>query len=193
MESSQQVQAAKQDERIKQEAERLFRSFWTKILTRNPIGLLAEIEDGKKVFSFESYLRETGKAEYIEAYCSHIKATNYVSNMVSFTKHLWPMRIMGVLKLVLVLSPSFLPGVFLYLLIAAFLATFNISFWGWLPAVLFALTGPVMLAMLFISQARRNRVERKAGNGNVQYIVKNFDNDELTFLRTRNKLFVEGK
>jgi hypothetical protein len=154
---------------------------------------LTEIDNGKKIFSFESYLKETGKAKYIEAYCSHIKATDYVSNMVTFTQNRWWMRTRGSLELLLFLSQSLLPGIFLYLLIVAFLATFNISFWSWLPAILFALTGPAMAVIIFIPQARRNRRENRAGNGNVQYIVKNFDNDELTFLRTKNKLFVEGK
>ncbi|OQP50931.1 hypothetical protein A4H97_03655 [Niastella yeongjuensis] len=188
MENAQPIQPVKQDERIKREAEKLFQSFWNGIISRKPVGLLTEMESGQKIFSFESYLRETGKGEYVEAYCSHIKSADIASDMVTFTNMGWA-RFKGGLSLLGVLLLILLPGILLYLLIVAFLATFSISFWGWLPAVLFALTGPVMVAILFIPTAKQTRQESRASQKNLQYIIKNFDNDELTFLRTKSKLF----
>lgn len=89
---------------------------------------------------------------------------------------------------------SMLSGGCLYLLIVAFLATFDISFWGWLPAILFTISGPLVVAMaLFIQYLRLKRDIKNGTKMQPQYIIKNFDNDEITFLRTKNKLFVEGQ
>ena len=96
--------------------------------------------------------------------------------------------------LVKLLGGTMLLGVCLYLLIAAFLATFTISCWGWLPAVLFAVSLPLAMGGGLLFQ--HYKLKRYIKDGTFMqplYIIKNFDNDDITFLRTKGRLFVEGK
>lgn len=168
--------------------------FLRQLVQGKPQGFLSESENGIKIYSFESWLRDTGKQSFIQEYCSYIKDTNYMSTAFAKINGVrWPgsknMKLLATF-----LFWAMFTGACLYLLIVAFLATFDIKFWGWLPAVLFIISGPLVVATALLLQRLRLKREIKSGSiKQPQYIIKNFDNDELTFLRNKNKLFVEGK
>ena len=168
--------------------------FLRQLVQAKPHGFVSESENGIRIYSFESWLRDTGKQSFIQEYCSYIKDTNYMATAIARSNG---KRLIGSHNLRLLVTFLFwamFTGACLYLLIVAFLATFDIAFWGWLPAILFIISGPLVVATaLFIQYLRLKRDIKSGTKMKTQYILKNFDNDELTFLRNKNKLFVEGK
>lgn len=184
-----------QSNQLKSKAiEDLWDEFLRQLVQARPQGFLSESENGIKIYSFESWLRDTGNQSFIQEYCSYIKESNYMSTAATRINGVrWP-GAKNIKLLATFLFWAMFTGACLYLLIVAFLATFNIAFWGWLPAILFIISGPLVVAMALLLQRIRIRGELK--NGSIrqpQFIIKNFDNDELTFLRNKNKLFKEGK
>lgn len=168
--------------------------FLRQLLKAKPNGLVSESENGVKIYSFESWLRDTGKQANIQEYCNYIKDSNYMATAAESANGVKIPASQNVRVLATILTGAMLVGVCLYLLIAAFLATFSISCWNWLAAILFAASGPLLIGATLLLQYLR--LKRDLKNGTLmqpQYIVKNFDNDEITFLRTKNKLFVEQK
>ena len=168
--------------------------FLRHLVQAKPHGFVSESENGIKIYSFESWLRDTGKQSYIQEYCNYIKDSKYMATAAARANGIRLPASQDLRLLVTFLFWAMFAGGCLYLLIAAFLATFDISFWGWLPAILFTLSGPLVVATALLVQ--QLRLKRGIKNGTImlpQFIIKNFDNDELTFLRNKNKLFVEGK
>lgn len=196
METPQSNQSASQNyDPLKSKAiEERWDEFLRQLVQAKPHGFVSESENGIKIYSFESWLRDTGKQAFIQEYCNYIKDSNYMSTAAARINGLWRPGSQNLRLLVTFLFWSMFAGVCLYMLVVAFLATFDISFWGWLPAILFTLSGPLVVATALFIQQRRLKQEIKNGTAKQpQYIIKNFDNDELTFLRNKNKLFVEGK
>jgi hypothetical protein len=196
METPQSNQPASQNyDLLKSKAiEERWDEFLRQLIQAKPHGFVSESETGIKIYSFESWLRDTGKQSFIQEYCNYIKDSNYMTTAATRFNDLRLPVAQNLRLLVTFLFWALLSGGCLYLLIVAFLATFDISFWGWLPAILFTISGPLVVATaLFIQYLRLKRDVKNGTKMKPQYIIKNFDNDELTFLRTKNKLFVEGQ
>lgn len=162
-----------------------FSEFIRQITKTNAKGLISE-GNGQKIFSFETYLRDKGRPEEtINGFCSYIKSienTAEKDRIFKITDYRVWMRSLGY---------TTIPGVVLYLLITALLWTFDISFLNWVPFILFALSGPVIFMLLYLSQYLKMKSELRSGKPLEQYIIKYFDNDEVTFVKAKSRLFVE--
>jgi hypothetical protein len=196
METSQSNQPASRNyDLLKSKAiEERWDEFLRQLVQARPHGFVSESGNGIKIYSFESWLRDTGKQSFIQEYCNYIKDSNYMTTAAARFNGIRLTGSQNLRLLVTFLFWAMFAGVCLYMLIVAFLATFDISFWGWLPAILFTVSGPLVVASALFLQ--HLRLKREIKNGTImqpQYIIKNFDNDELTFLRNKNKLFVEGQ
>ncbi|MBO9200287.1 MULTISPECIES: hypothetical protein [Niastella] len=190
METSQSTNPANDAATLKRtEIEHQWDVFMQQILQASSNGFIGETENGIKIYSFESWLRDTGNRSFIQEYCTYLKDNDFMAtHAVKGAKlHIQNFKVLSKFLLW-----SLLPGIFLYLLVAAFLNTFDISFWSWLPAILFGLTGPILVLMMLLPQYIRLMKEKKNGEYiQPQYVIKYFDNDELTFLKSRNRLFKE--
>lgn len=168
--------------------------FLRQLIQARPQGFLSESENGIKIYSFESWLRDTGKQAFIQEYCNYIKDSNYMTTAANRSNGFMQPISQNLRLLATFLFWAMFTGACLYLLVVAFLATFDISFWGWLSATLFILSGPLIVAMALLIQYLRLKRDIRSGRAvQPQFIIKNFDSDEITFLRNKNKLFVEGK
>jgi hypothetical protein len=168
--------------------------FLRQLVQAKPHGFVSESENGIKIYSFESWLRDTGKQSFIQEYCNYIKDSRYMATAAARINGLALPTFQNLRLLLTFLFWAMFAGVCLYMLVVAFLATFDISFWAWVPAILFTISGPLVVATALFIQ--RLRLKREIKSGTIkppQFIVKNFDNDELTFLRNKSRLFVEGK
>ncbi|WP_207511852.1 hypothetical protein [Longitalea luteola] len=171
---------------LNKEAEAAYQQFVNQILSKGG-GLQSESEHGK-IFSFETYLKEKGvAADRIQGYCNHIKTSDFVQRS-NKRVNIYVNNIRVLLMFFLI---SWVPGILLYLLVAAFLSTFAISIWGYKPVLCFALTGPVLAAIVLVPQYIRGKKGIKANTNRPQYVIKYFDNDELSFIKSKSRLFVE--
>jgi hypothetical protein len=190
METPQSVQpVSDNNDPLKKDAETAYRQFVEQIM-RHKGGLQSESEHGK-IFSFETYLREKNvAATLIQAYCTHIKTSDFVEKYAAESNKPAKFFRGNFRILLLFFLISWAPGLLLYLPVAAFLSTFGISIWSVKPLLFFALTGPVLVAVLLTIHYIRGKREIKAGT-EPQYVIKYFDNDELTFVKSKSRLFVE--
>ena len=195
METPQSNQPASDHDLLKSKAiEERWDEFLRQLIQAKPHGFVSESENGIKIYSFESWLRDTGKQAFIQEYCNYIKDSNYMTTAATRINGLWKPGSQNLRLLATFLFWAMFSGGCLYMLVVAFLATFDISFWGWLPAILFTMSGPLVVATALLFQYfRQKRAIKNGTKTKPQYIIKNFDNDEITFLRNKNKLFVEGK
>lgn len=184
MDNNQSVQSAAQNPNlINKAAKSAFSDFVKQIPKPQFKGFISE--DGhQRIFSFESYLREMGRSEdLIYKYCNHIKSTGAEEAAPEKKPELY--KLTDYLFLSKLFLLSFIPGIVLYLLVAAFLWTFEISFLQWKPFILFALSWPVILAPLLALQYMRLKRNERLGIIETEYIIKCFDSDELTFLKSK--------
>jgi hypothetical protein len=171
-------------------AERAFNDFLLQVQYKDPKGLLST--GNGKIFSFEKFLRDNSFREsVIVAYCNHVKSTNYFEPAAKSMRVKWVI-FKSYLKLVAIMAVA---ACVLYLLFATLLLLFSISWWNmktFLEMVGgFTITGTVVaLYKLFKDYATRKKEDRKP-NPNALFIIKYFDNDELTFARSKSRLFRE--
>ena len=171
---------------INKAAELAFSDFLKQVTKSNSKGFISEA-NGQKIFSFETYLRETGSSEdRIQTYCSHIKSIEDTAAKSRLY------RLIDYRTWIKALLITLVPGVVLYLLVTAFLWTFGISFLKLVPFILFALSCPFFYSLLYLRQYLQLKKARKSGITRQQYIIKYFDNDELTFVKAKSRLFVEN-
>src|SRR5688500_17405955 len=151
MENFQSVQpASTNNDLLTKAAELAYLDFVKQITKPTSKGFISEGENGKKIFSFETYLRESGRSEdLIQHYCNHIKTSNYAMTAAS-KGVIFSFKMNNIWGVLAVIFLAMIPGILLYLLIAAFLWTFTISFWNWLPFSLFALCGPFLLLVQYV-------------------------------------------
>lgn len=181
---------ADNNDTLKIDAENAYRQFVQQI-AQHAGGLQSESEHGK-IFSFETYLREKNvTATLIQAYCTYIKTSDFIEKYAAESNKPGKIFLSNVRTLLLIFLASWAPGLLLYLPVAAFLSTFNISIWSIKPLLYFALTGPVLVTMLLSVQYISAKRKMKAGTHNPQYVIKYFDNDEITFIKSKSRLFVE--
>jgi hypothetical protein len=168
-------------------AELAFSDFLKQMFKPDSKGFISEA-NYVKIFSFESYLRETGyAANIVQGYCDHIKSTK--SAVAEKAPRL--IKVSDYRSLAKICLTLMTPGIMLYLLVVAFLWTYDISLLHWVPFILFALSCPFMMALLLLFQYLRAIREEKSGVVKVQYIVKYFDDEELTYVKSKSRLFVE--
>lgn len=174
-----------QNKFVNTQAEKACSDFLMQIFKLQPKGLLSESESGK-IFSFESYLKETGQSEQvISDWCTYAKSTDYFNQgrkgmkgirafVTSMGKILfWTVIVTGVV----------------YVLISTFMLLFGVSLWHVSTFISFLIAGPsIVVAFLIFSLVKGSK---KHVSGAAVPIIKYFDNDELTFIRAKSRLFVE--
>ena len=190
MDNTQTVQPATQNTNLINKAAKLaFSDFLNQISKPECKGFISE-DNNKKIFSFETYLREIGRSEELTyKYCSYIKTAGRegaVNGNIPTVYRLTDTRFL--VKLFLL---AMLPGILLYLLLAAFLWTFDIPFLNRVNFILFALSWPVILAPLLILQYVRLKTNKRLGTNHTENLIKCFDSDEITSLKNKSRLFVE--
>ncbi|WP_205508666.1 hypothetical protein [Longitalea arenae] len=179
-----------QPDAVHKDAETAYRQFIKQIL-RHSGGLQSESEHGK-IFSFETYLREKGiSAELVSAYCTHLKTSDFAEKFAAETNKPGRIYLNNIRVLLTFFLISWVPGILLYLLVAAFLFTFAISIWSYKPFLYFALSGPVLAAVVLIPQYMRAKKQKRSGTKSPPYVIRYFDNDELSFAKSKSRLFVE--
>ena len=172
-------------------AEKAFTEFVKQVFQNQAQGFISEGENGK-IFSFETYLRETGhEPGIITGYCQHAKAVNLLEKTARKARKFRIIIGKGSLKALLLLFGIALVSVLLvYLLVASLLLIFNVSLWNGSAFLAFTSIGVVvMLAYLFLKPSKKGAA--KKGKANPLYVIKYFDNDELTFTKAKSRLFVE--
>jgi len=190
MEYPQSVPSAQPDDVIKKTAELACREFLQQIIKKQPLGLLSN-GNNARIFSFETYLREKGMSEeMIQQCCDHVKSTDFLANNYKKSSRWSITAIWAIIKLILF---TMCPGVGLYLFVAAFLWTFEISILKWGAFMLFALSGTIVFATFLFAKNFTEKRKLTTAGGGPQLIIKFKDSDELTWLKSKNKLFVEGK
>jgi hypothetical protein len=181
--------AAQKTDILNSTAKSVFSDFLKQIPKPQSKGFISE-GNSQKIFSFERYLRETGRSEeLIDKYCNFIKAHH--AEEAAAEKKSQVFILTDYRSLVKVLLISMIPGIVLYGLIAAFLWTFEISFLEWKTCILFALSSTFLMALSLSIQYLRLKRNERLGIVQTEYIIKCFDSDELTYLKNKNKLFVE--
>lgn len=174
---------------LKNDAEKAFMEFVQQINKKQSKGFISNSEKGD-IFSFETYLRETGvSTEMVQTYCNHAKAINALEmTSKKMTRELYWANNKVLAKAAMYFT---IAALFFYALVAAFFYTFDISLWNWKAFSIFVFTGPVIL--LVAASIKMNAAKRKfnAGEGTIRFIIKYFDNDELTFTKAKSRLFVE--
>jgi hypothetical protein len=172
---------------LKNDAEKAFREFVQQIHQKQSKGFISNSEKGE-IFSFETYLREVGaSSEIIQSYCNHAKAVNaLVSTTINSSRELFWANAKVLAKAAMYFT---IASLFFYALVGAFFYTFDISLWNWKAFSLFVFTGPVI--MLVGAYVKLNTARRKFNTGeiDVRFIIKYFDNDELTFTKAKSRLF----
>ncbi|THU41425.1 hypothetical protein FAM09_04770 [Niastella caeni] len=188
MEYPQSTQSATQnDTAVKKAAEEAYTEFVQQIAKPQSRGFISE-SGGRKIFSFETYLRETGiSAELIQVYCNHIKTTSFVPKLSKQVSYLFTVD--NTKALTKVLLYAMMPGICIYLLVAGFLWTFDISLW--IPFLSFTLAGPILLILTMYYKFHQGKRQNKARKTEPSFFIKHFDDDEFTYMKSKNRLFVE--
>jgi hypothetical protein len=174
-------------------SQKAFIDFARQLYHQQAKGFISDSEKGK-IFSFETYLREMEHpADVISAWCDLAKKYNYLETMAKKLKRYhWPSNIKVLGKMTLWILAA---TICTYVLIAAFLLLFGVSLWHWKTFISFVLAGPVLLLVYLIVLYMKALKKRGRGNGKdkqtLLFIIKYFDNDELTFARAKSRLFVE--
>jgi hypothetical protein len=176
-------------------AEKAFTEFVKQVFQKQAQGFISEGENGQ-IFSFETYLRETGhESGVIAAYCQHAKDGNLLEITARKARKFRIIFGEGSLKgLLLLLGIVLAPVLLIYLLVATLLLIFNVSLWNGSAFLYFTSIGSVvMLGYLFLKPSKKGKAKNGKANTRSKhlYVIKYFDNDELTFTKAKNRLFVE--
>lgn len=179
----------------KKGAEKAFDVFLKQVFRKQAQGFISEGENGK-IFSFETYLRETGhEHDIITGYCRHAKDVNLLERTAGKLRKFGIYFEKGFFKgLLILLGIAFVPVLLVYLLAATLLLIFNVSLWNGSAFIAFTLTGiVVMLGYMFLKPSKKGRAKKGKASGQSQplYVIKYFDNDELVFTKSKGRLFVE--
>jgi hypothetical protein len=176
-------------------AEKAFIEFTNQLFNKNAKGFISESENGK-IFSFETYLRETGRPEdEIVGYCKHAKAGNLLEKAASKARSFKIVFEKGFLKGLLVLiAIGFAVSLIVYLVVAALLLVFSVSLWNVKSFFAFTSIGTVLVVVrMFLKPAKKGKNGTSDKQAAPLYVIKYFDNDELTFTKAKSRLFVEGQ
>lgn len=177
----------------KGDSQKAFIDFARQLYNQEAKGFISDSEKGK-IFSFETYLREMEHpADVIIAWCDLAKKNDYLATMAKKLKRYhWPSNIKVLGNALLWIMAA---TICIYVLIAAFLLLFDVSLWHWKTFISFVLAGPVLLLVYLVVLYRKALKKRGPGNDKgkqtLSFIIKYFDNDELTFARAKSRLFVE--
>lgn len=169
------------------EAEKAYRTFLMQIFKKKPKGLLSESEGGK-IYSFESYLRQTGQSEQVIAdWCNYVKSTDYARRAGKSLKR----RGAFVISILKILFWAVIVTSCVYVLVSAFMLLFGVSLWHMRTFISFLVAGPsIMMAFIVFAWIKSMKKKHQGYIPNVP-VVKYFDNDELTFTKAKSRLFVE--
>jgi hypothetical protein len=174
-------------------AEKAFVEFVRQLMQKQAKGFISESEHGK-IYSFETYLRENGLSEdEIAGYCKHAKAVNLLEKTASKARSFGFVFERGFLKGLLVLiGIGFAISLIVYLLVATLLLVFSVSLWNMKGFLAFTSIGMVVLVVyMFLKPAKKGKNGGSGKQAAPLYVIKYFDNDELTFTKAKNRLFVE--
>lgn len=169
----------------RKDAEKAFVAFSSQLFGKDAKGFISESENGK-IFSFESYLRELGKpANEIEALCKTAKRVDFMANSKKLKKSAWVFNS----KLLLKMIPGFiLFTTFIYTVLAFVLGLFHVRLFTWKIYFSFVLIVSGIIT-LYVGYKILRAQNLKAGTS--MFVIKYFDNDELTFTKAKSRLFVE--
>lgn len=164
-------------------AEKAFVAFSSQLPGKDAKGFISESENGK-IFSFESYLRELGKpADEIEALCKAAKRIDFKTNSKLVKRGAWAYNI----KLLLKMIPGFiLFTTFIYTVLAFVLGLFHVRLFTWKIYFSFVLIVSGIIT-LYVGYKILRAQNLKAGTP--MFVIKYFDNDELTFTKANRRLF----
>lgn len=176
-------------------AEKEFIQFIRQVAQKQAKGFISE-GNAEKIFSFETWLRETGHAaDIIEGYCEHAKAVNMLEIAARKGRKFSIYFEKGFLKgLLFLIGILLVPVLLAYLLVATLLLIFNVSLWNGSAFLTFTAFGTLAMLVFFIlkpSRKRREKKEQGKAKPQLLYVIKYFDNDELTFAKAKSRLFVE--
>lgn len=169
-----------------------FLGFIQQVWQKQSLGFVSEGEDGK-IFSFETYLRDMKyEPDVIEGYCKYAKEVNLLKSVSETEFKSLRYKAKGLVGALWVALIILVLALVLYVLSAAVSGIFNVNLWNWRSFLGF--TGKAMLVLIagFILLVKRKK-KASAGGGHKQvpYIIKYFDNDELTFAKAKSRLFAE--
>jgi hypothetical protein len=162
-------------------AEKVFIEFIKQVFQKQAQGFVSEGENGK-IFSFETYLRETGYGpDVITGYCQHAKEVNLLEKTARKARKFGIYVEKGFFKgLLLLLGIAFVPVLLIYLLVATLLLIFNVSLWNGSAFLTFTAIGVVVMwGYLFLKPSKKSRGKKGKANGESKplYVIKYFDND----------------
>jgi hypothetical protein len=176
----------------RQAAEKAFVEFTTQLYGKNSKGFISESEHGK-IFSFESYLRETGQsAEVIADWCDMAGKDNFLASVSGkVSRSLWSSNIKTAFLLLLL---AIALAIVLYLVVATVLLIFGVSLWNGKGFLYSVVIGTVLIPVYLITKSKKKqRKAKEAGAVSERplFVIKYFDNDDLTFAKAKSRLFVE--
>ena len=176
-------------------AEKAFIQFIRQLAQKQAKGFISEGGEGK-IFSFETWLRETGQAAAeITGYCQYAKEANLLEKVAQKGRKFGIYFEKGFFKgLLFLIGILLVPVLLIYLLAATLLLIFNVSLWNGSAFLSFITIGVVlMLIYLFLKPGQKARAKKGQTKAAPQpvYVIKYFDNDELTFAKAKSRLFVE--
>jgi hypothetical protein len=173
------------------QAQAAFSDFTKQLGRKNSKGFMSEGEHGK-IFSFESYLREAGQPEdVIAAWCAMASAENFLlKGSKKVSRSVWFSYVKVSFQVLLL---AIAVSLVLYLLVAMLLLIVGVSLWNWKGFIYSVGIGTVLLPAFLITQSRKKKRKAKAAGTSERllYVIKYFDNDELTFAKAKSRLFVE--
>lgn len=174
-------------------AEKAFVEFVRQLMQKQSKGFISESEHGK-IYSFETYLRENGLSEDETAgYCKYAKAVNLLEKTASKARSFGIVLERGFLKGLLVLiGIGFAVSLIVYLLVATVLLIFGVSLWSMKGFFAFTSIGTVLVVVrMFLKPAKKGKNGESAKQAAPLFVIKYFDNDELTFTKAKSRLFVD--
>lgn len=172
------------DPSVPSAAEKAFLEFIQQLNQQQSKGFLSENEMGK-IFSFETYLKETGQpAPVIAGWCDVAKANNFLT---ASPKKIYRMQWRSnARELGKFLSGALIIAICLYIIMATGSMPFNVSLWNWSTFIGFIIGG-VVLVFLFLAwawvKAMRKKNTSVENAKNILFVIKYFDSDELTLNR----------
>jgi hypothetical protein len=175
-------------------SEKAFAEFLRQLHNKQARGFISEGEHGK-VFSFETYLRETGHdPKVINGYCKHATAVNLLEKTASKARGFGIIFEKGFFKgLLVIIGIVFSVMLLIYLLGATLLLVFGVSLWNVSDFFYITVIGTVVgLVFIFLKAFIKGKNNNAKGtHAAPPIVVKYFDNDELTFTKAKSRLFVE--
>jgi hypothetical protein len=142
---------------------------------------------------FESYLRETGQpAEVIADWCGMAGKDNFLTSVSGkVSRSIWSSNIKTAFMLLLL---AIALAIVLYLVVATVLLIFGVSLWNGKGFLYSVGIGTVLIPVYLITKSKKKqRKAKEAGAVSERplFVIKYFDNDDLTFAKAKSRLFVE--